>query len=74
METHTHTYDLLELRGETIHIDTCPIWQLKGLTRFTLELSLAVPKAGTAHHVTVVCLAVPLLPDAIVVAVVMAPL
>lgn len=47
---------------------------LKGLTWFTLELSLAVPQASAAHQVTVVGLPVPLLSDAIVVATVMAPL
>ena len=44
------------------------------LTRFTFELPLAVAQAGAAHHVTVLRVAVPLLPDVVVVSVVMAPL
>ena len=43
------------------------------LTWFTLDLSLAVAQAGAAHHVTVLSMAVPLLPDAVVVSIVMAP-
>lgn len=43
-------------------------------TGFTLELSLSVAKAGAAHHVTVVSMTIPLLADAVVVAVVVTPL
>lgn len=44
------------------------------LTGFTLELSLPVAQAGAAHHVTVLSVAIPLLADAVVVAVVVTPL
>lgn len=44
------------------------------LTRFTLELSLAIAQAGTAHHVAVFSLAVPLLANAVVIAVIVTPL
>lgn len=44
------------------------------LTGFALELSLPVAQAGAAHHVTVVSVAIPLLADAVVVAVVVTPL
>lgn len=44
------------------------------LTGFTFEFSLAVSQASAAHHVAVLCTAVPLFTDAIVVAIVMAPL
>lgn len=44
------------------------------LTGFTLELSLAVAQAGAAHHVTVLSVAIPLLANAVVVAVVVTPL
>lgn len=45
-----------------------------GLTRFTLELSFAISQASTAHQVIILCAAVPLLSNAVVVATVMAPL
>lgn len=44
------------------------------LTWFTLELSFAVTQASATHQVTIFCLAVPLLSNAVVVAAVMAPL
>ena len=44
-----------------------------GLTWLAFELSLAIAKAGAAHHLTVFGLSVPLLSDAVVVATVMAP-
>lgn len=43
-------------------------------TGFTLELSLSVAQAGAAHHVTVLSMAIPLLANAVVVAVVVTPL
>ena len=44
------------------------------LTGFTFEFSLAVAQAGAAHHVAVLSVAIPLLADAVVVAVVVTPL
>lgn len=44
------------------------------LTGFTFEFSLAVSQASAAHHVAIFCTAVPLFTNAIVVAIVMAPL
>lgn len=47
-------------------------WNLS-LTWFTLELSFAISHASATHQVAIICLAVPLLSNAVVVAVVMAP-
>lgn len=47
---------------------------LRGLTWFTLELSFSISQASAAHQVTIFCTAVPLFSNAIVVAIVMAPL
>lgn len=44
------------------------------LTRFTLELSLAIAQAGTAHHLAVFSVAVPLLTNAVVIAAIVTPL
>ena len=66
----THTSKLprtIFLRRRAFH------WTRR-LTWFTLELSFAVSQTSAAHQVTVVCAAVPLLSNAMVDAVVMAPL
>lgn len=44
------------------------------LTRFTLEFSFSIPKAGAAHHLAILSLPVPLLPNLVVNSIVMAPL
>lgn len=44
------------------------------LTWFTLELSLAIAQTGAAHHVTILCLSVPPLANAVVVSTIVAPL
>lgn len=44
------------------------------LTRFTLEFSFSIPKAGAAHHLTILSLPVPLLPNLVVNSIVVAPL
>lgn len=46
----------------------------KALTRFTLEFSFSIPKAGAAHHLAILPLPVPLLPNLVVDSIVMAPL
>lgn len=44
------------------------------LTRFTLEFSFSIPKAGAAHHLAILSLPVPLLPNLVVNSIVVAPL
>lgn len=44
------------------------------LTWFTLELSLPVAQAGVAHHGALLLLALPFLPDTVVVTSIMTPL
>ena len=44
------------------------------LTRFTLEFSFSISKAGAAHHLAILALPVPLLPDLVVYTVIVAPL
>lgn len=46
----------------------------RGLTRFTLEFSFPISKASAAHHLAVLSLPVPLLPNLVVHAIIMAPL
>lgn len=46
----------------------------KWLTRFTLEFSFPVSKAGAAHHLAILPLPVPLLPNLVVHTVIVAPL
>lgn len=48
--------------------------QIKRLTRFTLEFSFSIPKAGAAHHLAILPLPVPLLPNLVVHTIIMAPL
>lgn len=66
----------LKLLQENIRLEKMESFsvQRRSHTGFTLELSLSVAQAGAAHHVTVLSMAIPLLADAVVVAVVVTPL
>lgn len=57
-----------------------PEWELneinirRRLTRFTLEFSFSISKAGAAHHLAILPLPVPFLPDLVVYTIIVAPL